>query len=177
MHILHICFYHLVDTSGNRDLKYSTSTNAYTWFYLQPLPWGKISLTICAVIILSVGGFIEYRRRERKAALERYAQRRMRRKFKLHAMTGGEGVDDWKEVYNKQAMNSVRASRQTMDRNLPVDHHSSSGQQHYKDRKSRRRNGERYRPYQESNDAEFEGTRSTSSGYPPSRRKHHPKLN
>ncbi len=85
-------------------------------------------------------------------------------------MTGGEGVDNWKEVYNKQAMGSMRASRQTMDRQLPVDHHSSNGRQIYEDKNSRQRIRRKHRPYQEANNAEFEGNRSTNRDYPPSRR-------
>ena len=54
--------------------------------------------------------FIEYRRRERKAALERFAQRRMRRKFKLHAMT--DGVEDWKDFYHKQALSATSRPRE-----------------------------------------------------------------
>lgn len=80
---LYTMYLRAIDPAGNRDIEFSPSTNAYTWFYLQPLPWGMISLGICGAIMLIIGSIVEYRRRERKAALERYAQRRMRRKFKL----------------------------------------------------------------------------------------------
>ena len=99
---LYTLYVRAIDPGGNKDFVFSTSRNCYTWFYLQPLPWRVISGAICAGIIIVLAAYLEYRRRERKAALERYAERRKRRKFKLHAMTDG-GTKDWKEYYHNGA--------------------------------------------------------------------------
>ena len=79
--------FRLVDPSGNRDIAYSTATNANTWLYVEPLPWGKIISFIFLIIALIIISISEYRRREQKAALERYAQRRTRRR---RAMINGK---------------------------------------------------------------------------------------
>ena len=98
-------FFILVDPSGTRDVSYSTSTNSYSWFYLQPLPLGKITgITMSSAILIALA-VIEYRRRERKAALERYAERKRRRRFKLNTMTN-DGEEDWKDFYHKQAISA-----------------------------------------------------------------------
>ena len=94
-----------------------------TWFdmYDAPKPWGLIITGIIGVVAFIIGGFIEIRRRQRKKAMERYAIKRMRRKFKgaqraagrsgkkgapaagAGAAPGG-GKDeniDWKKYYNE----------------------------------------------------------------------------
>lgn len=100
-------FFILVDPSGTRDVSFSTSTNSYSWFYLQPLPWGTIAGIIMSSAILIALAVIEYRRRERKAALERYAERKRRRRLKLNTITNG-GEEDWKDYYHKQAISAKR---------------------------------------------------------------------
>lgn len=76
-----------IDLSGNRDISYGTN-NVYAWRYVPRPPVGMILAGIsCALFFLSIV-ICEYRRRERKAALERYALRRMRRRHRLQqAMT------------------------------------------------------------------------------------------
>jgi flagellar biosynthesis/type III secretory pathway M-ring protein FliF/YscJ len=118
--------FRLVDPSGNRDIAYSTATNAYTWLYVEPLPWGKIISFIFLIIALIIISIIEYRRREQKAALERYAQRRTRRKFKLHAMQ--ESNDQWKDIFEEQAH-----QKGTEDKDNSHDHEQR------KDRRRQRR--------------------------------------
>lgn len=92
-----------IDASGNRDIGFMKNRNVYTWYYSQPLPWSKISWGIVGFVIFLNVAYINYRRRERKAALERYNQRQMRRKFKLHVMSEA-GKTDWKDYYHNQAM-------------------------------------------------------------------------
>ena len=99
-----------IDPGGNKDFVFSKSRNCYTWFYLQPLPWKAIAGAICAGIIIVLTAYLEYRRRQRKAALERYAERRRRRKFKLHSMTEG-GTKDWKEYYHGQSNGPIKDKR------------------------------------------------------------------
>jgi len=97
----YIMYVRAIDPSGNKDFQYSSETNVYLWYYVPPLPWGLITGYISSFVFLSLVLFFEYRRRKRKAALERYAIRRMRRKFKLHAMSEG-GKTDWRDYYLKR---------------------------------------------------------------------------
>lgn len=94
-------FVRSIDPSGNKDYRYSTSTNVHVWHYVPSLPWKLIiSCTISGIIVCLLLHF-EYRRRKRKTALERYAVRRMRRKFKSKALSRGLGEitdEDWKSI-------------------------------------------------------------------------------
>ena len=56
--------------------------NVYQWYYVSPIPWPIIMACVGSFLGLSLIGYLEYRRRMRKAAMERYAMKRMRRKFK-----------------------------------------------------------------------------------------------
>merc|ERR1712146_108336 len=70
-----------VDLAGNMDSKV-TADNSYVWQYRQPLPVAIIVSTVF-LVIGSVLGFLYYLRyRRKKKAMERYAMKRMRRKFK-----------------------------------------------------------------------------------------------
>ena len=79
-------FVRAVDPSGNKDNRFSTHTNVYKWYYVPPIPWGAVSGCILAFLVLVLVGYCEYRRRKRKATLQRFALRRMRRKFKLKSV-------------------------------------------------------------------------------------------
>ena len=92
-----------IDPSGNRDSAYMINQNVHTWYYIQPLPWGKISLGIVTIVCALTLSYFQYRRIQRKAALERFAKRRAKRKFKLNAMSG-DGELDWKDYFHNQAI-------------------------------------------------------------------------
>ena len=68
-----------VDPAGNRDYLYTNNKNVYNWRYVSPTPWDIIFGCLGGFIGLLILIFIEYRRRTRKAAMERYALKRMRR--------------------------------------------------------------------------------------------------
>mmetsp|Transcript_10681 Transcript_10681/g.16039 ORF Transcript_10681/g.16039 Transcript_10681/m.16039 type:complete len:1127 (-) Transcript_10681:12-3392(-) len=109
-------FVRSIDPSGNKDYRYSTSTNVHVWRYVPSLPWRLIISCTCSGIAVCVLLHFEYRRRKRKAALERYAVRRMRRKFKSKALSRGLGEitdEDWKALYreNKVIEKEKRKSR------------------------------------------------------------------
>mmetsp|Transcript_4298 Transcript_4298/g.9268 ORF Transcript_4298/g.9268 Transcript_4298/m.9268 type:complete len:1107 (-) Transcript_4298:1229-4549(-) len=76
-------FVRSVDPSGNRDVLFSNEVNVFSWYYVPPIPWGVLSGCALATLALVVGGYFEYRRRKRRAVMERFTLRRMRRKFKL----------------------------------------------------------------------------------------------
>ena len=69
--------------------------------YVSPTPWDIIAEGVCGFLGLCGIGYLEYRRRMKKAAMERYAMKRMRRKFKAlqKDMEGGEV--DWRTLYNE----------------------------------------------------------------------------
>lgn len=114
-------FVRALDTSGNRDFRFSIERgNMYTWFYEQPLPWTAIlgfSFLILTFVFLA---YFEYQRRKRKVALERYALRRMRRKFKLHQMTEG-GKHDWKDYYHDRKYKNEKKTTDAIS--VDMQHH------------------------------------------------------
>ena len=96
---LYTIYVRSVDPAGNRDERYFDGTNAYTWYYVSPTPWDIIAQGAAGFIALTGLGYLEYRRRVRKAAMERYAMKRMRRKFKaMQRDIDGRAVD-WRTLY------------------------------------------------------------------------------
>eukprot|EP00924_Labyrinthula_sp_SR-Ha-C_P002805 augustus_masked-scaffold_13-processed-gene-7.45-mRNA-1 protein AED:1.00 eAED:1.00 QI:0/0/0/0/1/1/4/0/1162 len=71
-----------VDPANNMDLIYEKNRNKYTWRYTKPIPFGRVLAILISISLLVLGSFAEYKRRKRQAALERYAMKRMQRKFK-----------------------------------------------------------------------------------------------
>ncbi|CEG40952.1 Kelch-type beta propeller [Plasmopara halstedii] len=70
------------DPAGNVDETFEDGRNEHTWVYARPLPWGLIIGLLCAGLVLMIGFILEWRKRRKRAALERYAVKRMRRKLK-----------------------------------------------------------------------------------------------
>jgi hypothetical protein len=111
-----------VDPAGNRDERFYNNENVYTWYYVSPTPWDIIAQGVAGFIALTGLGYLEYRRRVRKAAMERYAMKRMRRKFKaMQRDIDGRAVD-WRTLYmenkaqeeaNKGKRKAKRAIRDT----------------------------------------------------------------
>lgn len=88
-----------VDPAGNRDANYQISRNVYNWYYLSPTPWDIIFGSIAGFLFVCFLAYLEYRRRVKKAAMERYAMKRMRRKFKaMQRDINGRAVD-WRTLY------------------------------------------------------------------------------
>lgn len=88
-----------IDAAGNRDERYIMNSNVYEWFYVSPTPWDIILFSVFGFLGLCFFGYMEYRRRVKKAAMERYAMKRMRRKFKaMQRDIDGRSVD-WRSLY------------------------------------------------------------------------------
>lgn len=88
-----------VDPAGNRDEKFFWGQNVYEWYYVSPTPWDIILECVGGFIGLCIIAYLEYRRRVKKAAMERYAMKRMRRKFKaMQRDINGKSVD-WRTLY------------------------------------------------------------------------------
>lgn len=91
-----------VDPAGNRDERYIMGQNVYKWYYVSPTPWDIIAEVIGGFLGLCIIAYMEYRRRVKKAAMERYAMKRMRRKFKaMQRDINGKAVD-WRTLYMEQ---------------------------------------------------------------------------
>lgn len=113
-----------VDPAGNKDVffYYGRAGNVYRWKYLSPTAWDIILIVLCSIIGLLLLGFLgnrnviwrcllticltltvplEYQRRVHRAAIERYAMKRLRRKFKaLQRDEEEEGkLFDWRALY------------------------------------------------------------------------------
>ena len=79
------------DPAGNYDLIFEEGRNVHTWIYEPPLPVGLIVGSILGFFAIVGGVYLEVRRRKKKAAMERYAIKRMRRKFKGVQKGGKKG--------------------------------------------------------------------------------------
>jgi len=98
-----------VDAAGNKDYLYIPGTNVHTWYYISPIPWPIIGACIGSFLGAALIAWLEYRRRMKKAAMERYAMKRMRRKFKaMQRELDGRGVD-WRTLYNESKNSEGRA--------------------------------------------------------------------
>ena len=60
-----------------------------SWVYKPTPPWILIILTVAIVFTLINFAFVAWRRRQRRLALEAYAMKRIRRKFKAETKQGG----------------------------------------------------------------------------------------
>jgi len=100
----YILYLRCVDPAGNADHTFIEGTNMHRWTYVSPPPLGLILGCVFAFLGLVIILYWEYRRRQRKAAMERYALKRMRRRFKQKQKQAKEKVDiDFEELYGARA--------------------------------------------------------------------------
>jgi hypothetical protein len=78
----YILYVRAMDAAGNTDYSYRETLNMYRWHYVSPLPWDIIWGVGTAGFVILLAIYFEYRRRKKKRAMEKYAMKRMRRKFK-----------------------------------------------------------------------------------------------
>jgi hypothetical protein len=71
-----------IDPAGNKDPILERGRNAYKWIYIPPTPVELILGLTFGTIFLGISIYLEVKRRRKKRAMERYAIKRMRRKFK-----------------------------------------------------------------------------------------------
>ena len=91
-----------IDPSGNIDLRFEDGRNVYTWTYTPRLPLALILGTTGGFLVVCLSIFLEVRRRRKKKAMERYAMKRMRRKFKgIQKETAKKDVD-WRKYYDDE---------------------------------------------------------------------------
>ncbi|KAJ1457952.1 hypothetical protein M885DRAFT_480910 [Pelagophyceae sp. CCMP2097] len=90
----YIFYARCLDPAGNMDITYGFE-NMYKWKYQTALPWNIISGCMGGLVGLSLLAYWEFKRRKKKKAMERYAIKRMRRKFKgaQKELNAAKGVD------------------------------------------------------------------------------------
>jgi hypothetical protein len=97
----YVLYLRAIDPAGNRDERFVLGRNMHKWRYISPTPWDIIFGCIAGFIFCAFMAYAEYRRRVKKAAMERYAMKRMRRKFKaMQRDTDGRAVD-WRTLYSE----------------------------------------------------------------------------
>ena len=111
---LYAMYVRAIDPAGNRDVYFAEGYNVYTWVYLDPIPWDIILGAIGGFIGLCILVYIEYRRRKKKAAMERYALKRMRRKFKAMQKEADDKGVDWRTLYEENKLESAATKRKKM---------------------------------------------------------------
>lgn len=105
-----------IDPAGNKDVlyKFGSDGNVYRWKYFSPTAWDIIFIVLFCILGLLLLGFLEYRRRIRKAAMERYAMKRLRRKFKALQRDEEEGkFFDWRALYYEAKLDNPFDKKQT----------------------------------------------------------------
>ncbi|CBN77937.1 Probable 3\',5\'-cyclic phosphodiesterase pde-4 [Ectocarpus siliculosus] len=95
----YILYVRAVDAAGNADFSYRETLNMHTWTYVSPLPWRIIVPVFFSGVFLILFLYVEYRRRKKKRAMERYAMKRMRRKFKQQQKKQAKDVN-WRDMYD-----------------------------------------------------------------------------
>ena len=55
-----------------RDAAFYVGANMYEWTYVSPIPWDIVAGTLVALLFFVFLAYFEYRRRVKKAAMERY---------------------------------------------------------------------------------------------------------
>jgi hypothetical protein len=68
---LYRIYFRAIDPAGNVDERFVMGRNVYEWYYVSPTPWDIIFSLIATFIGLSILAYFEYRRRVKKAAMER----------------------------------------------------------------------------------------------------------
>ena len=129
----YIMYVRAIDLSGNRDFNFSPNRgNMYVWYYNQPLPWGTIFGSFFSSLTLTLLLCFEYRRRKKKAALERYALRRLQRKFKLKNRNMSQNFTDQNSVRVEMDLDNYKKKRKKKnhghieDTNLSLENPTAS---------------------------------------------------
>ena len=86
-----------VDAAGHRERSFREGENQHTWYYVPPIPWMLIIGILLGALAFALAVFLEIRRRRRKKAMERYAIKRMRRKFAAAGKAKKTVAADWKK--------------------------------------------------------------------------------
>ena len=99
----------------------------YKWKYKTRLPWDRISISIGCFIGSVLIVHWDYKRRKKRAAMERYAIKRMRRKFKgAQKDLASKGGVDWRKM-----MDEDKKKRKKKDQK---DKHGKDGKKGGKDK-------------------------------------------
>ncbi|RHY28248.1 hypothetical protein DYB32_006114 [Aphanomyces invadans] len=87
-----------IDAAGNVEATFNDGRNQHVWVYVPRPPWNLIIAMLVLFFVMCLGVFLEWRRRRKQAAMERYAMKRMRRK--MRGKKKGNKDADWRETYD-----------------------------------------------------------------------------
>ncbi|KAF1336513.1 hypothetical protein FI667_g345, partial [Globisporangium splendens] len=110
-----------LNPAGNVDSEFELGRSEYIWIYAPKLPWALIIGVSSAVLVLLIGFFMEWRKR---AAMERYAMKRMRRKLK--DKKSQEGDANWRETYDNAKDADAKEKKKKKKKGKVVEVKSSS---------------------------------------------------
>eukprot|EP01029_Cantina_marsupialis_P018399 TRINITY_DN4221_c0_g1_i1.p1 TRINITY_DN4221_c0_g1~~TRINITY_DN4221_c0_g1_i1.p1 ORF type:complete len:873 (+),score=217.51 TRINITY_DN4221_c0_g1_i1:67-2685(+) len=137
-----------LDPAGNADVMFEEGRNLLNWEYVEPLPWTLIIIVLLLIIIALIVLLLEYRRRKRKKKMERYAMKRMKRKFKGIQKKVGKLDIDWRKYYEKSKAGATAADiEKEMRRDLldAAERKKQERQNARKDQKEKRKEMKRAR--------------------------------
>ena len=120
----YIFYVRSIDPAGNVDPTFDTVRyNMLRWDYVQSPPVFVITMSCFGVLLLLFLIYQEYRRRKRKAAMQRYAIKRMRRKFKASQKDAkdGKGGVDWKSMMDDDDEGGGKKKVKFPRERLPAD--------------------------------------------------------
>jgi hypothetical protein len=115
-----------VGPSGNKESSFQEGRNQHTWTHIPIPPWALIISMILLVLLTILAVVIYYRYKARKAALQRYAMKRMRRKFKrmqklkagkLHKDRGERVQEEKAEAVVKETVQQRTAEENEISKN------------------------------------------------------------
>lgn len=89
------------DPAGNIDPKLEYKRNVIVFVYIPALPIPLILGSSGGFVFVLLCIFLEYRRRRKKAAMERYALKKMRRKFKGYKKKAKGKGPNWRKYMKK----------------------------------------------------------------------------
>ncbi|GMF20894.1 unnamed protein product [Phytophthora lilii] len=130
------------DPAGNVDETFEDGRNEHTWVYVRPLPWALI-IGLSSVGLVGIIGFLmEWRKRRKRAAMERYAMKRMRRKLKKKnaaVAIAKEGDPNWRETYDdaKDGKKGKKGKKATAKRKPTTSKSKSKDKAKAKDKKGK----------------------------------------
>lgn len=90
-----------IDTAGNKEIDFERGRNEFEWVHEPDIDWILILGILAVFIFLCAVMYMEIRRRKRKKAQERYAIKRMRRKFKGVKKDAAAKDVDWRAYYEE----------------------------------------------------------------------------
>ena len=142
----YIFYVRAVDAAGNVDVVFDglRFRNMYKWKYNTRLPWDYIGYSVLSFLTCVLVAYKEYQRRKRKAAMERYAIKRMRRKFKGAQKEMNKGGVDWRKM-----MDDDKKKRKKKDKKKGSEKKKAKDREKQKAKKAKQKEKEKLKKKRE----------------------------